>query len=452
MGTNLQYWKQKFINGNANAASLAFLRLGFGLLMFISMMRFWANGWIEKLYLEPSFHFHYAWFPFIEVPGYFTYGLFFICGLSALGFALGFKYRLSIIIFFLSFTYIELMDKTTYLNHYYFVSVLSFMFIWLPAHCRYSIDAWRGRVHRLETVPVWQLNILKCFVALVYLYAGLAKLNTDWLLNAMPMGIWMLGKTELPLIGPLLKERWVHFAMSWAGAFYDLFIVCFLLYKPTRVPAFAAVIVFHVFTWLLFPIGMFPFIMILCAMIFFSGEFHQRIMHTLFSAFETKQSENTFAGSCETGFFNKLAKPVLALLIATQLLLPVRSLLHSGDVFWHEQGFRYSWRVMLMEKAGYANFKIVNGETKQRFYVQNDDFLTSFQEKQMATQPDFILEYGKFLGEHFSSQGHENVEVYVESYVALNGRPNQPYVHPEVDLTKTDYRTLCKEHLVAFQP
>ena len=89
---------------------------------------------------------------------------------------------------------------------------------------------------------------------------------------------------------------------------------------------------------------------------------------------------------------------------------------------------------MLMEKTGYANFKIVDTQTGKRFYVQNEDFLTPFQQKQMSTQADFIIEYAHYLGEHFTSQGHQNLAVYVESYASLNGRRSQPYIDPEIDL------------------
>ena len=63
-----------------------------------------------------------------------------MCGLSAFLVAIGLKYRLSIFLFFLSFTYIELMDKTTYLNHYYFISILSFLMLFIPANATFSLD------------------------------------------------------------------------------------------------------------------------------------------------------------------------------------------------------------------------------------------------------------------------------------------------------------------------
>jgi hypothetical protein len=89
---------------------------------------------------------------------------------------------------------------------------------------------------------------------------------------------------------------------------------------------------------------------------------------------------------------------------------------------------------MLMEKRGISTFKIVDGKTGNFFYVNNGDFLTERQEKQMSFQPDFILEYAHYLGDHFTSQGHENVEVYVESYVALNGRMSQKFIDESVNL------------------
>jgi len=87
-----------------------------------------------------------------------------------------------------------------------------------------------------------------------------------------------------------------------------------------------------------------------------------------------------------------------------------------------------------MEKTGYANFKVVNSLTGKRFYVQNEDFLTAFQQKQMSTQPDFIIEYAQHLAKHFRNQGHKNLQVFVESYASLNGRKSQVYVAPSLDL------------------
>jgi hypothetical protein len=130
--------------------------------------------------------------------------------------------------------------------------------------------------------------------------------------------------------------------------------------------------------------------------------------------------------------------------------LPWRYLAYPGELFWTEEGYRFSWRVMLMEKAGYAQFKILDLKSGKKFLVNNSDFLTTFQEKQMSTQPDFIIQYAHFLGEHFSNQGHENIGVFVESYVALNGRLSEPYIDPAVNLMEVNEDYGSRDFLMPF--
>ena len=434
-----------------NTASLAVFRLFFGLMMFISIIRFWSYGWIEKLYLAPKFHFSYEGFSWVKPIGNYTYLLFAVCAVSSIMVAIGYKYRIAILTFFLSFLYIELMDKTTYLNHYYFISIISFLLIFLPANALFSVDA-RKRKIQYSQVPKWTVDSIKLLLVIVYFYAGLAKLNSDWLLRAMPLKIWLPSKYDLPFIGEnIMQQEWFFYAMSWGGLLYDLFIPFLLLYKRTRIFAFLLVIFFHVFTSVLFPIGMFPLIMIVSAIIFFDASFHQKIIGFL-STYLLKNKSTI--KEVKNYNFNKgrrkIVVTIVTLFFCIQILFPWRYLLYPGELFWTEEGYRFSWRVMLMEKAGFANFKIVDGKTKKFFYVDNKDFLTSFQEKQMSFQPDFILEYAHYLGDHFKSQGHKNIQVFVESYVALNGRLSAVFINPKIDLYQQKESFKHKDWIVPF--
>ncbi len=441
----------KYLNKTTEAAPLAVFRVFFGIMMFASILRFWANGWIEKLYIQPKFFFSYYGFEWIKPIGGYTYILFIVCGIASLFVALGYKYRISIVLFFLSFTYIELMDKTTYLNHYYFISCVGFLMIFLPANAYFSIDAYKNPSKAFQKIPRWTLDSVKLLLGIVYFYAGLAKLNSDWLFKAMPLKIWLPSKYDIPLLGNLLQQEWMHYAFSWSGVIYDLTIPFFLLYKPTRWFAFAFVVVFHVLTRVLFPIGMFPFIMIVSALIFFDAGIHQRIIKFISKLFRINYLK-ILAVSQEKNYKIKrnFLRPILALFFIVQLLLPWRYLAYPSELFWSEEGYRFSWRVMLMEKAGYVQFKIVDGKSGNRFYVDNSDFLTPFQEKQMSTQPDFILEYAHYLGEHFASQGHKNIAIYAESYVALNGRLSELYIDPTVDLLKEEESFYQKKWILPF--
>ena len=416
---------------------LAVFRILFGLMMFLSIIRFWSKGWIETLYLEPKFHFSYYGFDWVKPLGEFTYILFIICGLSALFVSIGYRYRFSIITFFLSFTYIELMDKTTYLNHYYFISVLSFIMIFLPADKFFSVDNIK-RKNYYAKIPKWTIDSIKILTSIVYIYAGLAKINSDWLLKAMPLKIWLPSKYDIPVIGDyLLQQEWVHYLMSWSGMIYDLSIPFLLFYKKTRAFAFILVIIFHLFTAVLFPIGMFPYIMIIASLIFFDSIFHNKIIHLIkiiISPIKKYNIEKVEKIEKFKYVYSKLITSIVIIFLIIQLIFPFRFVIYPGNLFWNEEGYRFSWRVMLMEKMGYTSFKIVDGISNKYFYVDNKDFLTPFQEKQMSFQPDFIIEYAHFLGNHFTLQGHKNIEVYADSFVALNGRRSKRFIDPKVNL------------------
>lgn len=428
-----------YLKRNTEAAPLAVFRILFGLMMFISLTRFWLMGWIEKLYLEPRFHFSFYGFEWVKPLGNYTYLIFIICALAALLIAIGLWYRFAITAFWLSFTYIELMDKTTYLNHYYFISVLALLLVFLPANRYFSIDAYRRPQIASKLVPRYSIDAIKALLFIVYFYAGLAKINSDWLIHAQPLATWLPGKYDLPFIGSWLEERWLHYTFSWAGMLYDLSIPFLLLYRLTRGFAFALVVIFHVLTRILFPIGMFPYIMIVSALIFFDANFHQRILNFMQKTFRLSSVPAHLPASdiMRKSKFEKIKIGFITLLLLSQILIPWRHLFYPGELFWHEQGYRFSWRVMLMEKAGYTNFTIYDPQKDERFQVDNGAYLTSFQEKQMSFQPDFILEYGHFLERHFQeTQERGDLEIYAESYVALNGRPSQVYINPKIDLSQ----------------
>jgi hypothetical protein len=425
-----------FFQKTASAAPLVVLRVLAGLMIFASLLRFWGKGWIDELYIKPRYFFAFYGFEWVKPLGGYTYVLFMICMVSALLVMLGWFYRVAIVSLFLSFTYIELMDKSTYLNHYYFISLLCFVLIFLPAHVNFSVDAYRRENLRAGQIPAWCIGVVKLLVFILYFYAGLAKLNSDWLLHALPLRIWLPARNDMPVIGTLFNYEWVAYAFSWFGCFYDLFIVFFLINPKTRVAAYVTVIAFHLMTALLFPIGMFPYIMIVAALVFFSPAFHEKLIHRL-GAWLRLPRESFL--SARTYVFSTQRKTLLAGLFTVffvfQFIFPFRYLFYPGELFWSEQGYRFSWRVMLMEKAGQAQFLVKDRNGRQAF-VDNAMFLTTLQEKMMATQPDMILQYAHMLQDFYARQGFVSPQVFVDSYVALNGRLGRPLIDPEVDLAR----------------
>ncbi len=443
----------KYLNKTVKAAPLAVFRILFGSMMFLSIVRFWSKGWVEELYINPKFYFSYYGFDFVKPLGQWTYVLFVICALSAITVALGYKYRFSIITFFLSFTYIELIDKTTYLNHYYFVSVLSFLMIFLPAHAYFSVDTLTRKELRVENIPRWTIDSVKLLLAIVYFYAGLAKINSDWLLHAQPLKMWLRVKTDFPILGNIFHYEWLHYAFSWFGMLYDVLIIFFLINKKTRNIAYVFVVVFHLLTRMLFPIGMFPYIMILATLIFFDSAFHEKIillLKRIFSYLGLPKKKISSPSKNTNYTTHKIVYPVVLIFFTIQLLLPWRYLSYPGELFWTEEGYRFSWRVMLIEKVGLATFTIVNPKTEKRFEIRNNDFLTSNQIKQMSTQPDFMLQYAHKLRDHYKTEGIENPEVYVDCYVTLNGRISQAFIDPNINLANVKESFAHKKWILPF--
>jgi len=124
--------------------------------------------------------------------------------------------------------------------------------------------------------------------------------------------------------------------------------------------------------------------------------------------------------------------------------------MYPGELFWTEEGYRFSWRVMLIEKVGYTVFTIADPDSGKRFEIRNNDFLTSFQIKQMATQPDFILQYAHMLRDHYITEGIKNPEVYVKSYVTLNGRLSKPFIDTKINLSNEKESFASKKWILPF--
>lgn len=411
-------------------APLVSFRILFGAIMAISIFRFYYNGWIHDLYTNPIFYFSYYGLDWIKPLGeQGMYIVFFMLFITAIGIMLGAFYRVSTILFFLLFTYVELIDKTNYLNHYYFVSIIAGLLVLVPAHRAFSIDALRQSVKKAFTVPAWMINIFKLQLGFVYFFAGIAKLTPSWLFDAMPLKLWLPALSSTPIIGGLLEQEWVAYAFSWSGAIYDLSIVFLLLIPSTRPLAYIAVVVFHLMTALLFQIGMFPYIMILCTLIFFDAKFHQDLLSYLGASFDKAQEIFTHS-------FQKPKLIFLAVFFAVQLILPFRHLMYPGDLYWTEQGYRFSWRVMLMEKAGHTTFKVEDRDSQKIEYVNNSDFLVPQQIKMMSTQADMILQFAHYLRDHYTNKGWQDCKVTCQSKVTMNGNRSSLLVDPNVDLAK----------------
>ncbi len=389
------------------------------------------KGWIQDSYTSPKFHFTYQYFDWVRP--FDTSTMYLIVGASALFalfIALGFLYRISAVMFFLSFTYLELIEKSWYLNHYYFASLVAFLLIWLPAHRNYSLDVGFFKKIRLAVVPYWTLLILKLQIAAVYIFGGLAKLKSDWLFEAQPLRIWLKARTDTPIIGGLFDYDVTAYIFSWSGMVYDLTIPFLLWNARTRPFAYILVVVFHVLTYVLFNIGMFPWIMIAASLVFITSDEWEKLL----GKFGIRLGK--ISGSAKKFKTHHMTIPFLGLYVFFQFTFPLRHLLLTDNVLWTENGFRFAWHVMVMEKNGFTEFTIIDNETQEKFTVYPSQYLTVVQEKQMSFQPDMIWQFVRHLDRLYNKDGTRNLSIFVNSKVSLNGRESRTYIDPKVDLLK----------------
>lgn len=435
----LKEWFKKTFIVQTSITPLVTFRIVFGAMMMIGTARFMALGWVDDHYVKPLFHFKYYGFEWVQSLDY--NGLMAVHVLlliASLLIIVGLFYRFSATIVFLTFTYLELIDLTYYLNHYYFVSIVAFLMILVPANKYLSLDVLLKPSSHCAHVPSWCVNIFKLQLAIVYIYAGLIKINTDWLLHALPLKIWLPACDKLFLIGTIFTYKLTPYIFSWIGMLYDCTIVFWLLWPKTRMLAYITVIIFHVLTGVLFQIGVFPVVMVGATLFFFSPQWHQNILWAMAQVLKPTQMQ--IINKYQNTFYQppmaqkQFLSIVLPLFFTFQLLFPWRFLLYSGNMFWTEQGYRFGWRVMLMEKASTATFYVTDGISGKKGEVFNSEFLNPHQEKQMAMQPDMILQYAHFLGNYYKRKGVNNPKITAEIYVTLNAKPSKLYIDSTLNL------------------
>lgn len=425
-------------------AWLAAFRVLYGVALCFSMLRFILYGWVDPLFVSPRFQFKYFGFSWVELPASIDLQSVFwaLVGL-ALAMALGLLYRFTSFAFALGLAYVQLLDASNYLNHYYLAALMALLLSVSPAAQAYSVDAWLRRkfqrkkerdAPRYTSIRVAWLYLFRLQVGTVYFFAGMAKAHSDWLVHGQPLRIWLGANVDLPVIGPLFTLTHVPLLFSWFGFLFDTTVVGFLLWRRTRLWAYGAVVLFHIATRLLFPIGMFPVIMVGAALVFFEPSWPRTLL-SRFGLTHKALNERTAALPSIAPWRMRLGVCLGLFYAALQVGLPLRHLAYGGNVLWHEQGMRLSWRVMLRAKGGSTTFIVRNPVTTRIFHVSPRVYLTPFQEGEMSGQPDLILQLAQRIKRDFTHSESVPVEVRVESFVSLNGRRASRFIDPEVDLS-----------------
>jgi uncharacterized membrane protein YphA (DoxX/SURF4 family) len=272
------------LSARADPASLAVLRAGIGALIAWEVWREYDLGFLRADYLEPAFLFRWWLFEWVRpLPEPWFFAVFGVVVAAGLLVAAGFLYRPAAAVLCAGFTYLFLLEKSRYLNHRYLACLLAFLLVLAPAHAAYSVDARRKPWLRSVGAPVWALWLMRFQVGVPYFFAGVAKLNFDWLVRAEPLHMWLADRTDFPVIGEMFTSLpFVHF-LALSSAALDLAVPFLLLHRRTRAPAYALALLFHFMNSRLFNIGMFPWMMIVATTVFFEPDWPRRVAATMCS-------------------------------------------------------------------------------------------------------------------------------------------------------------------------
>jgi len=416
-------------------AYLACLRIAFGVLLTWLMLDYIWGDIARIRFIDPTFHFSYRWFEWVTpLPGVGMYVLLYVLLVAALCITFGLAYRVAIWTFFAGWTYYFLIDPAYYLNHYYLVGLLAFLLGLMPAHAALSVDAKIRPSLRSATAPVWTLWTIRAQIGIVYFYAGVTKLQPDWLSGDVIRAAVQRWIEMAPVLNSV-GEQPVALLFSYTGLLLDLTIFPGLLWHRSRLFYVILAGCFHLMNSILFVIDIFPFMAFALTLSFFDPGWPRALGNRLTSRRNEVQKGHESSTTVLPPERSYILFTIIIVFLSVQTLVPLRHFAYPGDHNWTEEGHHFSWHLMSRAKKGQVAFIATDPESGKDWLFDPRDYLGARQAKWMAIDPQLILQFAHFIGERMADQGFKNVEVRAFSKVSMNGSPSQHFVDPETDLT-----------------
>jgi len=427
-----------YLSKPVHPASLGLFRILFGCTMFVQTAYFIADGFVQDNVNQPIIHFPYHFFEFVvPLSPLAMQVLMWVMLLASVLIAVGFLYRYAVGLFLLSFTYLWLIDKGFFNNHYYLITLLSVLLLFVKG------DAWgvlwqkffakNNKKTSINYIPNWQVFILKAQIFIVFFAAGIHKLNPYWLIHFQPMDYILNAKADISGLD-FLRSTAVAAFFSYGGLLVDISVGFLLWWKRTRLLGIVLFIGFNFLNFWLFwnigEIGIFPLLLLSCLVLFLEPD---TPAHWFGRQSAVRSSQSIQASIISHQSFITV---FIILYLAFQLLFPFRHLLYPGHVDWTGEGQRFAWRMKIMLKEADIDFFIKDNEGN-KYPVEVAKMLSPKQYNNLIYYPDLIPPIAQALQKEALKKGITTPQVVADFKVKFMGvHPAQPIVSPDADLSR----------------
>lgn len=436
-------WVRNQLTERIDAASFAVFRMAIGLMLFYDAerkgLRFFAPN------AERDFSFRYEYFHWLPEDAAWAYPLQLVWLTLSVMIAAGLFYRLSCILVTVLLVYGFLLGQEYYLNHYYLLIIVTTMMCVIPMHRTWSVDAvlfpWpteQGTMRRLN------LTMMKAQVEIVLIYAGLVKLNWDWL-RMEPIRSWLVERSDAVWYGVIWQTEAGLVLGSFGPVVLHLVGAPLLLWRRTRLPVFVLYVVFHVTNHFIFSIGIFPWMTIALTTLFFAPDWPRVFLRRAgFPGLAAVQQAGSEPPTPLTITLGARCLSVFALLwLNSQALLPLRHFLIEGQARWTDEGHRFSWRMKLLDRMATDPVMMVYLPGRGEIRMPNDTSrLSERQRRKYRRDAGMLRRYAIQLADSYRTPDDPDEEIRVHVWVmkGVNNRRLHPFIDPAVDLVTARYR------------
>lgn len=422
-----------WLNSNINGQAIPIFRLLFGVCMgvfyFISVGHQIALHFSDVSIIHLPFY-GFSWVP---MPGLAVYcGLLISIGVLMLLVGISRKPMKYLILLSIAYTYYFSTTLLDYNNHYY----LSLLLIYLFTFSHYFYPQ---TIYKIKLVPRWNIMIFRWQWVIVYFYAGIAKLNVDWLSGTVIAKT--LSGSETHSVLQFLAHPMVARIIGGAGTIVDLFLAFGLLIEKTRRVAVIALISFHLLNESVFfsdltgdSVGYFPLLGIISTVLFIN-----KSDMTLIKKWASKlltMGDFQLALFKPNQNYRKVFFCLMTAFLLLQVYLPSRRFFNGENEYFtgEDRQFSYIRNSTMLQSS--IKMTMIDKKTKASWLLRMDHYISPNERNVFVENPRALIVLAKRVNAEMRKTNYNNMAIYFDALFSLNGEPAQEGVNPNIDFVK----------------